>query len=68
MQRPDDRPETIGKRLTEYREKTAPLIGYYDDPSDPRLERIDALAPIAEVTRQLGALVGCTALAPAGAP
>ena len=65
-QRPDDRPETIAKRLEEYREKTAPLIGYYDDPADPRLERIDALAPIADVTRELGALVGCTALSPAG--
>jgi adenylate kinase len=66
MQRPDDQPETIRKRLTEYQEKTAPLIGYYDDPADPRLERIDALAPIADVTQQLGALVNCAALLPVG--
>jgi adenylate kinase len=66
VQRPDDRPETIAKRLEEYREKTAPLIGYYDDPADPRLVRIDALAAIPEVTHQLGALVGCAALLPAG--
>jgi adenylate kinase len=68
MQRPDDRPETIRTRLATYQQSTAPLIGYYDDPADPRLERIDALAPIADVTRQLGALVGCTALSPAGTP
>jgi adenylate kinase len=66
VQRPDDRPETIRKRLAEYQEKTAPLIGYYDDPADPRLVRIDALAPIADVTRQLAVLVGCAALAPMG--
>ncbi len=65
MQRPDDRPETIDKRLAEYREKTAPLIGYYDDPADPRLVRVDALTPISDVTRQLAELVGCTALLPA---
>ena len=64
VQRPDDRPETIRTRLSEYQEKTAPLIGYYDDPADPRLVRIDALAPIADVTRQLGALVNCAALVP----
>jgi adenylate kinase len=68
MQRPDDRPETIRTRLATYEQSTAPLIGYYDDPADPRLERIDALAPIADVTRQLGALIGCTALLPAGTP
>jgi adenylate kinase len=57
MQRPDDRPETIAKRLEEYREKTAPLIGYYDDPSDPRLVSVDALAPIADVTKRLEAVI-----------
>ena len=57
MQRPDDKPETIGKRLEEYREKTAPLIGYYDDPADPRLVRVDALGPIPAVTAQLEALI-----------
>ena len=61
MQRPDDKPETIAKRLEEYREKTAPLIGYYDDPSDPRLVRVDALATISDVTRQLEALIADTA-------
>lgn len=53
VQRPDDKEETIRKRLDEYVEKTAPLIGYYDNPADPRLMRIDALAPIDNVTDQL---------------
>ncbi len=29
MQRADDRPEAISKRLEEYHAKTAPLIDYY---------------------------------------
>ncbi len=57
IQRPDDKEETIRTRLAVYEEQTAPLIAYYDDPSDPRLVRVDALAPIDEVTRQLVKLV-----------
>jgi adenylate kinase len=58
MQRPDDREETIRTRLAVYEDQTAPLIAYYDDPSDPRMVRVDALAPIGDVTRQLVELVG----------
>lgn len=57
IQREDDREETIRKRLSVYEEQTAPLIAYYDDPADPRLARVDALAPIDSVTRQLVDLV-----------
>jgi adenylate kinase len=63
VQRPDDREETIRKRLAVYQEQTEPLIAYYDDPSDPRLVTVDALEPIDAVTRQLVAL-----LAPNGEP
>ena len=31
VQRDDDRPETVKKRLKTYHEKTAPLVDYYDD-------------------------------------
>jgi adenylate kinase len=31
LQREDDKPETVKKRLDTYHEKTEPLIGYYDD-------------------------------------
>jgi adenylate kinase len=63
VQRPDDREETIRTRLAVYQDQTAPLIAYYDDPSDPRLVTVDALEPIDNVTRQLVAL-----LAPNGEP
>jgi len=56
-QRPDDREETIRTRLAVYEEQTAPLIAYYDDPANPRLVSVDALAPIDAVTRELVSLV-----------
>ena len=57
VQRKDDTEEAIRTRLAEYREKTAPLIEYYDNPSDDRLVTIDALAPIDQVTAQLVKIV-----------
>jgi adenylate kinase len=66
MQRPDDQEATIRTRLAVYVEQTAPLIAYYDNPADPRLVRVNALAPIADVTAQLIALVRNGE--PAGAP
>lgn len=57
VQRDDDREETIRKRLAVYEAQTKPLIGYYDNPDDPRLVRVNALAPIADVTRELVELV-----------
>jgi adenylate kinase len=57
VQREDDKEETIRKRLAVYDEQTAPLIAYYDNPADPRLCRVNALAPIGEVTRALEALI-----------
>jgi adenylate kinase len=64
VQREDDKPETIRRRLEVYREQTAPLSGYYDQAG--LLSRIDAMGGIDEVTgralRALGADDG-----PAGA-
>ncbi len=57
IQRDDDKEETIRKRLAVYEEQTAPLVAYYDNPSDPRLVTIDALAPIEQVTQQLVDLI-----------
>jgi adenylate kinase len=57
VQREDDKEETIRKRLAVYEEQTAPLIAYYDNPSDPRLCRVNALAKIDDVTAQLVALI-----------
>jgi adenylate kinase len=66
IQRKDDTEETIRKRLAVYQQQTAPLIAYYDDPDDARLVRVNALAPIAEVTEQLISLIRNGQ--PAGAP
>ena len=68
MQRPDDKEETIRTRLAVYDDQTAPLIAYYDDPSDPRLARVDALAPIESVTEQLVKLVSSNGFSHNGAP
>jgi adenylate kinase len=68
MQRPDDKEETIRTRLAVYEDQTAPLIAYYDDPSDPRLVRVDALAPIDAVTEQLVRLVNSNGFSHHGAP
>ena len=68
IQRPDDKEETIRTRLAVYDDQTAPLIAYYDDASDPRLTRIDALAPIDAVTEQLVKLVKSDGFSRNGAP
>lgn len=44
VQRGDDNPETIRKRLAVYREQTEPLVAYYD--ARGRLNRVDALKPV----------------------
>jgi adenylate kinase len=48
IQRPDDRAETVAKRLVEYDEKTAPLIAYYGRTN--RAVHVNALADIDVVT------------------
>jgi adenylate kinase len=68
IQRPDDKEETIRTRLAVYEEQTAPLIAYYDDPNDARLVRVDALAPIDDVTAQLVKLVASNGFSCHGAP
>jgi adenylate kinase len=47
IQRDDDKPETIKRRLEVYHEETKPLIDYYDDQSI--LRRFDAARPPGEV-------------------
>jgi len=45
--RPDDNPDVLHRRLTAYREQTAPLIAYYRDHG--MLSSIDGMAPIEQV-------------------
>ena len=53
VQREDDRPETVNKRLDVYERQTAPLVDYYR--STGKLLEINALAPVEEVTRAIAA-------------
>ena len=65
IQRPDDRAETIEKRLREYDEKTAPLIEYYGRAGNA--VHVNALADIdvvtGEIVRALPGLAGNGAVA-----
>ncbi|HET9947420.1 MAG TPA: adenylate kinase [Longimicrobiales bacterium] len=48
VQRADDAPETVRRRLEVYREQTAPLVSFYER-SGARFERIAADRPVDEV-------------------
>jgi adenylate kinase len=52
----DDREEVVRQRLRVYREKTAPLIGYYRGLG--LLREIDGHQPVAKVTEQMLAALG----------
>lgn len=54
--RDDDRPEVIRHRLTQYHEKTEPLVAYYEQRG--KLRRIDGDRPPAEVTESVRQLLG----------
>ena len=54
--RKDDNEETVRTRMQEYREKTAPLLAYYQ--SRGILRRIDASRPIATVEADLDRALG----------
>jgi adenylate kinase len=56
VQRADDKPETIRKRLAVFHEQTKPLVAYYDAKqagSGPALHVLDAAQPVDEVTRAI---------------
>ncbi len=52
IQREDDRPATVRRRLRVYFEETAPLVGYYRDRGI--LLEIDGNAPVDAVARSIG--------------
>jgi adenylate kinase len=56
VQREDDKPETIARRLDVFEAQTMPLVDYYR--SRNRLTTIDATAPVEEVTHQLVHAIG----------
>ncbi|KQR68008.1 adenylate kinase [Rhizobium sp. Leaf341] len=57
--RSDDNPESVKKRLVEYREKTAPLSQHYARTGE--LKTLDGMAPVETVTRQINAILASAA-------
>ncbi|MFH1756310.1 MAG: nucleoside monophosphate kinase, partial [Candidatus Latescibacterota bacterium] len=56
MQRDDDKPDTIRKRLNVYEEQTRPIIEFYD--GKYTIHHVDGMLPIDEVTAAIEKLVG----------
>ena len=54
--RADDNEETVRSRLDVYHRETAPLLAYYGDQS--KVQSVDGMADIDEVTRQIKAVLG----------
>jgi adenylate kinase len=57
--RADDNPDTIRERLRVYREKTAPLVSWFENKG--RLVTVDGLGEIGEVSRRIEAALGAKA-------
>jgi adenylate kinase len=55
VRRPDDKAETVQRRLAVYHRDTAPLLAYYA--SKGNLRSVDGMAPIAEVARAIDAVL-----------
>jgi adenylate kinase len=53
--RPDDNEETVRTRMAEYRGKTAPILPIYE--ARGLVSRVDGMAPIAEVTEAIDAIL-----------
>jgi adenylate kinase len=59
VQRDDDKPDTVAKRLDVYESQTAPLIDYYRKAG--KLIEVNALAPVGDVTNEIVSKLGSTA-------
>uniref|UniRef100_UPI0039BD93A3 Adenylate kinase n=1 Tax=Escherichia coli (strain K12) TaxID=83333 RepID=UPI0039BD93A3 len=59
--RVDDNEETVRKRLVEYHQMTAPLIGYYSkeaEAGNTKYAKVDGTKPVAEVRADLEKILG----------
>jgi len=56
VQREDDREETVRRRLTVYRETTAPLVAFYESDGVP-IHRLDGDRPIEQVQAEIKELL-----------
>jgi adenylate kinase len=57
--RPDDNAETVRTRMAEYRAKTAPILPFYE--TKGLVRRVDGMADIDSVTRQIDAILDSNA-------
>ena len=53
--RPDDNEETVRTRMGEYREKTQPILPYYE--AKGLVRRVDGMAPVDEVAAAIDAIL-----------
>ncbi|MGH6658195.1 MAG: adenylate kinase [Sphingomicrobium sp.] len=53
--RPDDNEETVRTRMAEYRDKTAPILPFYEKRG--LIRRIDGMRPVDEVAAQIDAIL-----------
>ena len=56
--RPDDNEEAVRTRMSEYRAKTAPILPFYE--ARGLVSRVDGMAPIDEVSANIGTILGDT--------
>jgi adenylate kinase len=56
IRRADDKAETVAARLESYHRQTAPLLPYYS--AQGKLSQVDGMASMAEVSQQIGAILG----------
>jgi adenylate kinase len=56
LRRADDKAETVAARLDAYHRQTAPLLPFYE--AQGKLMKVDGMAEMDEVTRQLAAILG----------
>ena len=52
IQRDDDKPDTVRKRLDVYRQQTRPLVDYYQREGKAKYHRISGLGSVDEVTKR----------------
>ncbi len=55
QRRADDTEDALRRRLMEYYKQTAPLLGYYY--AHDRLRRVDGMAPMDQVSAEIGAVL-----------
>ncbi len=59
--RKDDQEETVRKRLVEYHQQTAPLIGYYQREADAgktQYHKLDGTQKVAQISAELAKILG----------